>query len=73
MIAFIIDNTTDVEPKLGETGLLRSTKHEGYGIGTDSVRSIAERYGGMAEYNYEPGMFHASVMLYPTEVEDSSV
>jgi len=73
MIAFIIDNTTDVEPKLGETGLLRSTKHEGYGIGTDSVRSIAERYGGMVEYNYEPGMFHASVMLYATEVEKQDV
>ena len=68
MLAFIVDNTTDTEPQMESDGRFRSTKHEGIGIGTDSVRNIAERYGGMAEYSYEEGMFHASVMLYANEL-----
>ena len=59
-----MDNTTDQEPIEGKGGGFRSTKHEGMGIGTDSVRDIAERYNGVVEYSFKDGMFRASVMMY---------
>ena len=46
-----------------ENGRFRSTKHDGLGTGTASIRSIAERYQGVADFRYEDGIFYASVML----------
>lgn len=62
--ACIIDNTADAAPEKSRDGRFLSSKHKGHGIGTDSVRSIAARYGGVTEYAYQDGMFRASVMLY---------
>ena len=45
--------------------LLLSTKHSGYGIGTESIRMIAERYHGDARFAWKDGIFYASIMLNP--------
>lgn len=49
-----------------EDGRLLSTKpgrEQAEGIGTASVRAVAVRYGGMAEFTYTPETFTAAVML----------
>ncbi|MBR6020141.1 MAG: sensor histidine kinase [Lachnospiraceae bacterium] len=69
LFALIVDNTADREPEVGKDGRFISTKHDGEGIGTDSVRNIAERYGGVAEYSFEAGMFRASVMMYTSKMD----
>lgn len=40
-----------------------SSKHKGNGIGIESVRHIADRYNGTAQFTIENGMFCASVVL----------
>ena len=45
----------------GDTPL--SSKREGAGIGVVSVREIAARYGGTAQFEQKNGMFYASVLL----------
>lgn len=40
-----------------------SSKREGVGIGVASVREIAARYDGTAEFTQKDGMFYASVLL----------
>lgn len=46
-----------------QEGKLLSQKHEGYGIGTESVKAIAEEFGGFAKFEAIGGEFHASVKL----------
>ena len=36
---------------------------DGFGIGTESVRVIAERYSGDPRFEWKDGMFYVSVML----------
>ena len=48
------DSTTDNE--------FLSTKHKDLGLGTQSVKSIAEQYGGICRFEIKDGMFCASVM-----------
>lgn len=65
-IALIVDNTSPVSPKLQEDGSFLSTKHSGSGIGTQSVKGVAARYNGTADFRWESGMFYASVLLNPS-------
>ena len=58
------DNTSSGSPNWSGDKLL-STKHSGYGIGTESIRMIAERYSGDARFMWKDGIFYASVMLNP--------
>ena len=44
---------------------LVSTKAAGCGIGTESIRMIAEQYRGDARFEWKDGVFYASVMLNP--------
>lgn len=46
-------------------GVFTSSKRAGKGIGIDSVRHIAERHQGSAEFTYRDGVFEARVVLYP--------
>lgn len=63
-LSITADNTCPRPPALdGER--LRSSKHAGFGIGTESVRSIAAHYSGDARFEWRDGMFFASVMLNP--------
>lgn len=64
VLSLTVDNTCPSEP-LKQDGQLLSTKHEGYGIGTQSICSIAEKYNGSAKFEYVDGEFRASVLLQP--------
>ena len=64
MLSITADNTSTSGPTWSGNRLL-STKHTGYGIGTESIRMIAERYHGDARFSWKDGIFYASVMLNP--------
>ena len=57
-----MDNTSD-QPPLSDEKRLISSKHDGFGIGTESVRMTAESYNGDARFEWREGVFYASVML----------
>ena len=62
MLAVTIDNSFD--GKLKKKGdAFMSLKHKGEGIGTSSVKAIAEKYGGAAQFEPKDNFFQASVML----------
>ena len=64
MLSITADNTSSGSPNRSGNKLL-STKHSGYGIGTESICMIAERYSGGARFTWKAGVFYASVMLSP--------
>jgi len=64
-ILLTVDNTCQTEPVLKD-GQFLSSRHEGYGLGTASIRTIAQRHHGTASFRYERGMFYASVVLNPS-------
>ena len=64
MLLITVDNSSQRRPVV-ENGRFRSCKREGYGIGTDSVRAIAERFHGDARFSWRDSIFYASVMLNP--------
>lgn len=64
ILAIRVENTCPEEPHWqGEK--LCSTKHEGLGFGTQSVRRIAEHYHGQARFTWKNGVFCAAVLLNP--------
>ena len=58
-----VDNTYTGTLKYTGSGDLISTKHRGVGLGTQSVKSIAEKYGGICRFETGDGMFKASVLI----------
>lgn len=62
LLTITVDNTCPVPP-VEQDGRLLSTRHEGYGVGTQSVRSIAEKHHGLACFEWVDGEFRASVLL----------
>ena len=62
-LCIAVDNTFTGTPVTDADGSFISTKHGGKGIGIDSVKSIAEKYDGIAKFEYDGRMFYASVML----------
>lgn len=63
-LSIVVDNTCSRKP-IWDEGELVSTKHEGHGVGTVSIRYIAQRYDGDARFEWRDGIFYASVMLNP--------
>ena len=63
-LTLIVENSCEGEPRAGENGAFRSSKHGGNGIGIASVRSIAARYGGVSSFAAKDGVFTASLILY---------
>lgn len=64
MFCLAVDNSSPRPPKMdGEQ--FHSSKHAGFGVGTASVRLIAERYHGDARFEWKDGVFYASAMLNP--------
>ncbi len=59
-----VENTCKRSPSLSKDGQFLSGKHPGYGTGTSSVRAIAARYQGSAEFHCENHVFAAYVLLY---------
>lgn len=64
MFSMIIDNTSMQEP-IWENGKLLSCKHDGFGMGTESVRIITQRYHGDARFEWKDNIFYTSIMLNP--------
>lgn len=58
-----LDNTFDGSLKHNHDGTLLSTKPGGTGLGIESARAIAARYGGIIKVEQADGLFMASVML----------
>lgn len=64
-ISIIVDNSCQNE--LHQKNLvIQSTKHEGPGLGTLSIRNIAAQYHGIADFKCENEVFYASVFLNPS-------
>ena len=57
-----VDNTFTGSLRYTGDGDLISTKHKGHGLGTQSVKIIAEKYHGICRLESRDGMFFASVM-----------
>ena len=64
-IVVTADNTAPTAPQLQSGTILLSSKHDGEGIGTQSIRYIAQQYNGTADFRWEDGFFFASVFLNP--------
>lgn len=62
LLSITVDNTCPAAPA-EQDGRLLSSRHEGYGVGTQSVRSVAERHHGLARFEWVDGEFRASVLL----------
>ena len=63
-LSITVDNTSAFKPTWINEKLV-STKAAGNGIGTESIRMIAEQYRGDARFEWKDGVFYASVMLNP--------
>jgi len=63
-LIIVVDNTAPTPPRERD-GEFLSSHHDGLGIGTQSVRDIAARCGGVAKFKWEKGIFYAAVMLNP--------
>lgn len=61
-LCLTVDNTFSGSLLRLPDGALISTKHRGLGLGTKSVRGIAEKCGGICRFEAKDGMFYASVM-----------
>ena len=62
-LAFTFVNTYSIQPKTDSHGVLFSTKHEGNGIGVESVRSIVHKYNGQMDIKAENNLFHVKILL----------
>ncbi|MEG0273435.1 MAG: ATP-binding protein [Hydrogenoanaerobacterium sp.] len=62
MLAITVDNGFDGKTNKPD-GEYLSTKEKHIGIGLESIKSIAESYGGGVEFTHDAQTFHASVML----------
>lgn len=65
-----VDNGPVAEPVV-RGGQLLSSKHEGAGIGTVSVKRVAAHYNGVADFSWRDGVFYASVYLRPVPEESA--
>ena len=63
-LSITTDNTSAFSPTWMNEKLV-STKPAGSGIGTESIRMIAEQYHGDARFEWRDGIFYASVLLNP--------
>lgn len=62
LLLFEVENTFDGTVR-EKNGVFQSAKRKGNGIGTQSVRHIAEKSGGAAVFTYQNGIFSTKVML----------
>lgn len=63
VLLFTIDNTYSNAIRKDKSGSYYSTKHEGVGIGLESVAGIIERYNGVLKIEQHNNVFYISVML----------
>ncbi len=70
-LALTVDNTYETIPEKDRLGRFRSMKHFGEGIGTESVKNIVSRYGGVIQFETRGDLFCVSAMMYLQEAEHS--
>lgn len=70
MVLLTVENAFDGNVR-EKNGILLSSKRRGAGVGTQSVRHIAEKSGGYCRFLYEDGLFTANVMLRAKTEPDS--
>ena len=63
-LSLSVKNSYVTETTRTESGVFRSTKHEGDGIGISSVQSITKKYDGACSFTPENGVFNVSLILY---------
>ncbi|WP_041139840.1 ATP-binding protein [Beduini massiliensis] len=61
-LLILADNTCST-PVLFNNGIPLSSKHKDLGIGTSSMKDIAERYHGTARFEWKEGIFYTSVLI----------
>lgn len=71
MLAITIKNSFDHEIRKNGDAFI-SSKREAKGIGTESIRIIAERYNGLAKFTDNAGIFETSVLLSTQPAEGLS-
>lgn len=64
MLTLSIRNTYTHDIRLKD-GRFISSKRDDLGMGTISVKYLVERYHGILKYNYDKGIFEASLLLNP--------
>ncbi len=62
-IAFTFTNTYSIQPKTDSRGVLLSIKHDGNGIGVESVRVIVKKYNGHMDIKAENNVFTVKILL----------
>ena len=66
-----VDNTFSGKLRQDREGRLLSTKHRGSGMGTESVKMIAEKYHGAMELRTDGEKFTLSVLLIIPQQSES--
>lgn len=61
-LALVMENSFDGQVRQ-KGGRYYSHKRSGFGLGLESIRSIAERHGGLCDFEARSGTFHVSVMI----------
>ena len=56
-------NPYAVETSFGANGLPVSTREVQSGVGTAQIKAIAEKYGGVASFTQENGMFTVKAVM----------
>ena len=69
MLCITVDNTYTGMLKYTSAGNIISTKHSGSGLGTQSVKNIAARYGEICRLEAKNGIFYASVLCAAKQVK----
>ena len=64
-----VDNSYSGPVMRTEGDQFLSTRHAGVGLGTQSIRHIAEKYGGVCRFDTRNSTFYASVMCFVPESE----
>ena len=62
-IALTFTNTYSIQPKTDSRGVLLSIKHDGNGIGVESVRAIVKKYNGHMDIKAENNVFTVKILL----------
>ncbi len=67
-LIFTIENASLHEAKTNEHNVYVSSKHEGAGIGIQSVQTMVDHYNGMFTIEQTNNAFNAKIIIYPKEV-----
>jgi hypothetical protein len=62
MLYILVTNSFDGQVRQ-EDGKYSSIRRNGFGRGLESIREIAERYGGTAQFSHEGNRFYSNASL----------